>query len=203
MEPTVAEPMIPDSQGAQVSTGTVSLVLGAVIGLLLAGFWLLSVLAPGELIRPVGPDLFAAAVFVGVFAGTLLAARLMTVRAAASDGRRGNRVDAIGGALILPLLVSTACLRVGVQIVAFIGTTPSNTPANFTIDGFRTSHGAHYLRVRLGENGRVFSVHVPGDLYSSAQRGDTVTLPVETGRFGIQRAMVTAAVTTADLHHAP
>jgi hypothetical protein len=90
---------------------------------------------------------------------------------------------------------------VSVQAVAFIGTTPRSTATKFTIDGFRTSHGNHALRVRLGDAGREFSVRVPNALYNSAQQGDSITLPVETGRFGIQRAMVTTDLTEADLHH--
>lgn len=128
---------------------------------------------------------------------------MVTIRGSSAIGRRGNRVDAIVGALILPSLLSTACLRVGVQAVAFVGTTARDTPASFGIEGFRSNRGTHYLRVRLDEYGRVFSVHVPSVVYDAAQPGDTLTLPVETGRFDIQRAMVGADVTMADLHHHP
>lgn len=172
--------------------------LFAIAALLL---WISRTLLPGELISPVGPNLFAAAVFVGVFCGLLLAARIIAVQARSTVSRPGGGLDAIVGALILPTLACTACLRMVVQVGAFTGVAPKITLVQFTIDGFRTSHGTHFLRVRLGEGEREFSVPVRAVLYDAAQQGDTITLPVQTGRYGVQRAMVAADPTDADLHH--
>ena len=190
-----------DAPRKSAGPAAVPLMIGGLF--VLAALWLRisRALLPGELISPISPNMFAAAVFVGVFCSILLVARIMTVRARSSVDRPSRRLNAIVGALILPTLASTACLRTAVQAGAFIGVTPQVIPAQFTINGFRKSHGTHLLRVRLGEGGREFSVPVRTVLYDAAQEGDTITLPVETGRYGVQRAMVAADPTDADLHH--
>lgn len=64
------------------------------------------------------------------------------------------------------------------------------------------SHNVDYyrLRLRLGPNGRTFNDRVNRAVYEAARDGDTVALPVETGRFGLQRAMVATTLTPSDLH---
>ncbi|WP_156363631.1 hypothetical protein [Sphingomonas sp. Leaf357] len=178
-----------------------TLLVGGVFAQAALWLWISRTLLPGELISPVSPNLFAAAVFVGVFCSLLLAARIMTVQTRSTGDRRGRKLDAIVGALVLPTLASTACLRMVVQAGAFIGVTPQVSPARFAIESFRKNHGTHLLRVRLGDGGREFSVPVRTMLYDAAQPGDTITLPVETGRYGVQRAMVAADPADADLHH--
>ena len=178
-----------------------TLLVGGLFALAVLWLWGSRTLLPGELISPVSPNLFAAAVFVGVFCSLLLAARILTIRTRSNVDRPGRRLDAVVGALILPTLASTACLRVVVQAGAFVGVTRQITPAQFTVDGFRKNHSTHLLRVRLGEGGREFSVPVRSALYDAARQGDTITLPVETGRYGVQRAMIDGNPTDADLHH--
>ena len=185
----------------KASPAVATLLIGGVFALAGVWLWISRSLLPGELINPVSPNLFAAAVSAGVFCSLLLAARIMTVQARSNVDRPGRRLDAVVGALILPTLAFTACLRMVVQAGAFIGVTPQVAPAQFTIDGFHKNHGTHLLRVRLGEGGREFSVPVRTALYDAAQQGDTIVLPVETGRYGVQRAMVAADPTDADLHH--
>lgn len=70
MEPACAEPVASSPPGAQARSAAVWLMAGAVIGFPVMGLWLVPALVPGELIRPVSPDLFAAAIFAGVFAGS-------------------------------------------------------------------------------------------------------------------------------------
>jgi hypothetical protein len=198
---TSADYSLADTPCKKASSTVATLLVGGLFALAALWLWVSRTLLPGELISPVSPKLFAATVFVGVFCSLLLAARIMTVRARSNVNRPGRRLDVVGGALILPVLASTACLRMVVQAGAFVGVTPQITPAQFTVDGFRKNHSTHLLRVRLGEGGREFSVPVRTALYDAAQLGDTITLPVETGRYGVQRAMIAGDLTDADLHH--
>ena len=198
---TTADYTLADAPSKKASPTGATLLIGSLFALAALWLWVSRTLLPGELISPVSPNLFAAAVFVGVFCSLLLAARILTVRARSNVDRSGRRLDAVVGALILPTLASTACLRMVVQAGAFVGVTPQITLAQFTVDGIRKNHSTHLLRVRLGEGGREFSVPVRTTIYDAAQQGDTITLPVETGRYGVQRAMTAGDPADADLHH--
>jgi hypothetical protein len=170
---------------------TAPVALGGLFAAAGGWLWLVRTVALGELIRPVSPDLFAAAVFVGVLVGLLLVVRIGTSQAHAATSLPRRRWDAIAGALVLPLLMASACLRLGVQAAAFTGVAPGPpVMIGFTVTGTGVSHGSHYLRVRLDDAGREFSVPVRTATWTEAQAGDVITLPVQTGRFGIQRAMV-------------
>jgi hypothetical protein len=194
---------LPDQQRPALPPWTAALAVGGLFAAAGAWLWLVRTFAPGELIRPVSPDLFAAAVFVGVLAGSLLIVSMVTSRARAVTLSPTRRWDAVAGALVLPLLLASACLRLGVQGAAFVGVAPDPpVMVGFTITGTGVSHGNHYLRVRLDNAGREFSVPVQTATWTEAQAGDVITLPVQTGRFGIQRAMLAdQAIIASPPHH--
>ena len=85
---------------------------------------------------------------------------------------------------------------------AFAGLSPASFPVEFTVVGTEASERSHgqWVRVRYGPAGRVFSLHVPTAVHDAARKGDRVTLPVQTGRRGIQRMMPDRRLTVADLH---
>ena len=91
------------------------------------------------------------------------------------------------------------------QVAGFAGLHPAATMLPFTVVGsmHHRSHSNDYYRLRLqyGDHGRTFSDLVDEATYEAAHDGDTVQLPVETGRFGLQRAMIATPLTPADLHH--
>lgn len=91
MEPTITGSPAADYQGKQVKAGTAALLFAVVTGVPVSGLWLIPALAPGELIAPVSPDLFAAAVCVGVLGGLLLTARVPRWSAMGPGHRRTAR----------------------------------------------------------------------------------------------------------------
>jgi hypothetical protein len=164
--------------------------------------------ATGELIQPTPPIIWAAVVVLTAGLTLLYVARRLTRwGVSAFDGRRsrGGWLDALVAAPLALLLTISAAARLAVQIVGFGGLDLPAAPLPFTVVGTThdRSHNTDYYRLRLrhGEDGRTFSDRVGRAVYEAAQDGDTVILPVETGRFGLQRAMVATPLAVADLHH--
>lgn len=163
---------------------------------------------PGELIQPIDPDLETLAIFVGTFVGVLAAAGTVAAQArgrwlrSGSAGRQGlDRIVSPAFALVAPVLLATGTMRWTVQEFAFAGLTPTSFPVEFAVVATERSGRSHrhWLRLRYGPAGRVFSLPVSNAVYDAAQVGDRVTLPVQTGRRAIQRMMPERQLTVADL----
>lgn len=187
-----------------VAFGFVAAVAVSIWAAMQAIWWI----APGELIWPISPDVDAAAVFVGVLILVLAAARVFANRSiCATDGRaRRGRLDALLGGPVLLYMAMAGMTQIAVQVVGFAGLRPTKVAVPFAVVGIdekRTRSGSrHYLlRLRYGAYGRVFDDPVPQTVHDAAAVGDTVMRPVETGRFGLQRAMVATPLAVADLHH--
>ena len=161
---------------------------------------------PGELIQPIDPDLETLAIFVGTFVG-IVAAGLVASRWSQGGGGRTpptglRRLISLVAIVVFAVLLATGTMRWTVQESAFAGLTPTSFPAEFTVvatDRSGRSH-RHWLRLRYGAAGRVFSLPVSTAVYDAAQVGDRVTLPVQTGRRTIQRMMPDRQLSVADLH---
>ena len=159
----------------------------------------------GELVRPIPSALWMTVVVATL--GFSVLAYLRNGRRAGSgsvSGRTSN-IDALVGAPLVMLIALSATARFMVQLVGFGYLNPAPMVERFTIVATThdRSHNVDYyrLRLRLGLDGRTFSDRVTRAVYEAAQDGDTATLPVETGRFGLRRAMVTTPLTLSDLHH--
>ena len=175
-----------------------------------------------ELVQPIGLGVEALAIALGILIGVVLAEAwtvawrqghmMFLSRLSLGSGvtRTGHNVrsDArasrsLSGWLLMLVLVVGAVLtatRLAREVVmwrAFVGVTAVAVPEPFTIvgkvrEGRRTR--AH-LEVRLATGGRTFNVRVSADAFASARLGATLSLPVETGRGGIQR-MVPPSILT-------
>ena len=95
-----ADHVLADAPGKNSNPAAATLIVGGLVAIAALWLWISRALLPGELISPVSPNLFAAAVFVGVSCGVLLAARMLTVQAGSDGDRSSRRLDAIVGALI-------------------------------------------------------------------------------------------------------
>lgn len=167
---------------------------------------------PGELVFPVSPDVYAAAIFLATFVFILSVGYAIAGGRSASPFRSapslGSRVQGlvIGSILLVSALCCVA--RASTQIVGFVGLHPAAVPASFEVvdtdwyTGKSSSVRRYLLRVRYGPGGRTFDDEVPKAVYDVVRPGDTVPIPVETGRFGLMRAMIDAApLTQADVRH--
>lgn len=189
------------------STAAVALVIAAAASLLSLRqliYWV----APGELVWPISADMWALVVFVFAFLVIIAVGRVIArggVGAGAKRGGRRGTIDALTGGPIVLLLGLSAAARLAVQLAGFAFLHPTALPVPFTV--VATTHSRshaqdyYYLRLRYGAAGRVFSDRVDQPVYAAARDGDSVILPVETGRFGVQRAMVTTRLAVGDLHH--
>lgn len=168
---------------------------------------------PGELVFPVPPDVYAAAIFVATFIIVLLVgcifARGRSTTPSRSTQSVGSGVLGLVSAAIL--IVSALCClaRTLTQVVGFSGLHPAAVPAPFDVvdtDWYsrKSSVRRYYLlRLRYGPAGRTFDDEMSKAVYDAARQGDTVPIPVETGRFGLTRAMIDATpLVPGDLHHA-
>jgi hypothetical protein len=199
----VSAPSKPFPIGRGGHTLIAALAIGSATVLMVHRLWRRT-----ELIAPIGPDIQAMAIFVGTFAGTCL---IGAIAMRALDGARGgeNRatrrglVDAVAAAGLL-IVAATWCARSLVECYAFAGGPITTFPATFdVVGGENLGRGNRAVRVRFGASGRILSVPSTWAAYDAARPGETVTLPVETGRRGIQRAMLPArALTRDDLHGA-
>ena len=157
-------------------------------------------LAPGELVLPLGPDAVAGAVFVSVFLSVLCAVSGLTMRRARQTSPR----QLVGTFLFVPAVLLLACLgglRFAVQFGAFTGWNGTVVPAEFAVVGTRTGRSSRYLRVRLAPGAREFSLPVGRAIYDDVRPGDSITLPIEQGRFGVYRALVDPRPEPSALHH--
>ena len=130
--------------------------------------------------------------------------RVMRAGSSSGFGRTSN-IDALIGVPLVVLIALSATARFAVQLVGFGYLNPAPVFEPFTVVSTThdRSHNVDYYRLRLHmvPDGRTFSDRVSREVYEAAQDGDTVALPVETGRFGLQRAMVATPLSPTDLHH--
>lgn len=155
-----------------------------------------------ELLRPIDPDLEAAAIGLGVFAGILLDAVILAGRA---QGVALARPMA-AWRLLLTLAAVPAIAAMGatygarriVEQRAFDGLPVETVPQSFTITARHSGRSGHSLSVSGGAGERSIDLGVGSDVYYAAHVGDHVTLPVQTGRGGVQR-MFPRALRPGDL----
>lgn len=213
----------PDDAAIQLSpTSTPRMQLGgSLLGIALAAALLIGVVnlhhgalrvMPGELISPIPPDVYAAAIFVATFVILLSVAYAIARGNSATPFRSAPSAASRVQTLVIGsiLLVSALCYvaRALTQVVAFAGLHPTAVPVLFDVvdtdwySGKSSTNRYYLLRVRYGPAGRTFDDEVSKAVYDAARQGDTVPILVETGRFGLMRAMIDAApITPGDLRH--
>lgn len=167
---------------------------------------------PGELVSPIPPDAYAAAIFVATFVIILNVGYAIARDSSATPFRSASSAGTRVQGLVIGSIffVSALCflVRTLTQVVGFAGLHPAAVPLSFNVvntdwySGKSSTNRYYLLRVRYGPAGRTFDDEVSKAVYDAARQGDTVSIPVETGRFGLMRAMINAApIAPGDLRH--
>lgn len=164
-------------------------------------------LAPGYLVQPISPNLVAITVFGGVLAALALAyrwVRRLMVGGALPNARQIVTVAA--GLWLIGYQLPMGLMRAGVQMAAFTGVAPASRAMPLEVIGSRydwwAKRGGFWIDARLPDTGNVVSLPVSEAAYDATRPGSRVTLPVQTGRYGIRRILAPHPLTPRDLHPA-
>jgi hypothetical protein len=137
-----------------------------------------------ELLMPIDPNLHAAAIGTGVFAGILLDAVFL----AAQRRTTGYRlVIALAMIPVLSAISMSYAARRLVEYRAFGGLPVVTVPMTFTVTGVHSSRSGRSLMLVGAPGQRSISLSITNAVYFAAHPGEHIVLPVQTGRGGVQR----------------
>ena len=161
-----------------------------------------------ELIAPINLNLQTAMIAAGIFLGLCLSYVLATSRARTqgSDGALGRMSNWRYGTILLMMPVlgglgGSYAARRAVEAFAFDDIVPVRSMIDVRVVGTGTHKSNPYVVVEAVDGGRRFEIAATWAAYQAAQSThEKLTLPLETGRDGLQRVLLPPArLAPADL----
>lgn len=175
-------------------------ILGAyvLVGGVLFGLVTLAAMHRTVLIQPIDPNFHALMIGLGVFVGVLLAVFTAAGRLAGIGGRQ----SALTAVTIVPLMIIAMCGFAGsyaaervVEWRAFHGVTPRTVDRDFSVISVRSGKSGPSLRLQPTGSDFTIGLGCTWAVYRKVSVGDHLTLPVEIGRYGVERTQMTQSPT--------